>query len=94
MASEAGVCDLAADEIVEKGRLGPGQMLAVDLEAGSVLARREDQVARGFATPYGAGCASSAAPAPRTPAPAPRALRAEELLQLQTAFGFTAEDVE
>ena len=37
LASEAGVCDYAADEIVAKGRVRPGQMFAVDTETGDVL---------------------------------------------------------
>jgi glutamate synthase (ferredoxin) len=35
--SEAGVIDLAPERIVEKGRLGPGQILAVDTYKGVVL---------------------------------------------------------
>ena len=37
MGSETGVVELDESLIVEKGRLGPGQMLAVDLEQGRVL---------------------------------------------------------
>jgi glutamate synthase (ferredoxin) len=36
VASEAGVIDLPEAEILEKGRLGPGQMIAVDLETQEV----------------------------------------------------------
>ncbi|MEO0574854.1 MAG: glutamate synthase large subunit [Pseudomonadota bacterium] len=37
VASEIGVYDYDAADVIEKGRLGPGQMLAVDLENGEVL---------------------------------------------------------
>ncbi|MEM7610942.1 MAG: glutamate synthase large subunit [Pseudomonadota bacterium] len=37
IASEIGVYDYPAESVIEKGRLGPGQMLAVDLENGEVL---------------------------------------------------------
>ena len=37
VASETGVYDCAASEIVEKGRLGPGQMIAADLKTGRLL---------------------------------------------------------
>jgi glutamate synthase (ferredoxin) len=37
VASETGVVDLPEAEIVEKGRLGPGQMIAVDLESHEIL---------------------------------------------------------
>ena len=37
IASEVGVYDYAPDEVVSKGRLGPGEMLAVDLRSGVLL---------------------------------------------------------
>jgi glutamate synthase (ferredoxin) len=54
MASEVGVVDLPPDAIVEKGRLGPGQMIAVDTAAGRLL--RNDEIKRRVAEqqPYGA----------------------------------------
>jgi glutamate synthase (ferredoxin) len=54
LASEAGAVDLPGEEIVEKGRLGPGQMIAVDLENGRLL--RDDVVKTSVASrrPYGA----------------------------------------
>ncbi|MEM9532659.1 MAG: glutamate synthase large subunit [Pseudomonadota bacterium] len=36
IASEVGVWDYKPEDVVEKGRLGPGEMLAVDVEAGRV----------------------------------------------------------
>src|SRR5581483_8655545 len=53
MASEVGVVDLPAEAIVEKGRLGPGQMIAVDTEQGQLL--RNDEIKRRVAAqqPYG-----------------------------------------
>ena len=54
LASEAGAVELPGEEIVEKGRLGPGQMIAVDLEHGRLL--RDDVVKTSVASrrPYGA----------------------------------------
>jgi glutamate synthase (ferredoxin) len=37
VSSEAGVLDVAPEEIVEKGRLGPGQMIAVDFNGQEIL---------------------------------------------------------
>lgn len=37
VASEVGVIDFPAGDIVEKGRVGPGQILAIDTESGKVL---------------------------------------------------------
>ncbi len=115
LASEAGAVDLPGEEIVEKGRLGPGQMIAVDLEHGRLL--RDDVVKTSVASrrPYGAWLLAqrrSLAPqpfegsdeglagaSPRSSSPAPSAGRAgpcapDDLLALQAAAGFTAEDVE
>jgi glutamate synthase (ferredoxin) len=39
--SEVGIVDVAVERVVERGRLGPGDMLAVDTERGLVL-RNED----------------------------------------------------
>jgi glutamate synthase (NADPH/NADH) large chain len=46
VASEIGVYDYAPEDVVMKGRLGPGQMLAVDLETGDILdtAKIEDDL--------------------------------------------------
>ncbi|TYT25974.1 glutamate synthase large subunit [Luteimonas viscosa] len=37
IASEAGVWELPPEDVVAKGKLGPGEMIAVDLEAGRLL---------------------------------------------------------
>ena len=41
VASEVGVLDAAEHEIVDRGRLGPGDMLMVDLERGAVMETNE-----------------------------------------------------
>jgi glutamate synthase (NADPH) large chain len=38
IASEAGVWDYAAEDVVKKGKLGPGDMIALDLKTGTLLA--------------------------------------------------------
>ncbi|QEY32220.1 glutamate synthase large subunit [Synechococcus sp. RSCCF101] len=94
MGSETGVVDLDESRIVEKGRLGPGQMLAVDLENRRILHNwdvKEDAAAR---HPYRAWLEEhrrQLAPAPWTDGPV---LSELDLLQRQTAFGFTAEDLD
>ena len=92
MGSETGVVDLSDKTVVQKGRLGPGQMLAVDLESGQLLDNwsvKEDAAAR---FPYGEWLQQhrrSVAPQPWTQA---RQVGELDLLRLQTAMGFTAED--
>jgi len=53
VASEAGVVDLPEANIVEKGRLGPGQMIAVDLESHEVLKNWEIKQRIAQEKPYG-----------------------------------------
>ncbi|MFA6699848.1 MAG: glutamate synthase large subunit [Thiomicrospira sp.] len=51
-ASEIGVYDYAPDEVVEKGRLKPGQVVAVDLETGVFLKPQDIDDALKSAKPY------------------------------------------
>ena len=45
IASETGVWDYAPEDVVRKGRLGPGEMLALDLQTGELLdSRRIDDI--------------------------------------------------
>jgi glutamate synthase (ferredoxin) len=53
MGSETGVVELEESRIIEKGRLGPGQMLAVDLEQGRVLHNWEVKEESASRHPYG-----------------------------------------
>ncbi len=92
MGSETGVVELEESRIIEKGRLGPGQMLAVDLEQGRLLRNWEVKAEVAARHPYGDWLAQhrrNLAPQPWTQE---RQLGDLELLQQQTAFGFTAED--
>jgi glutamate synthase (ferredoxin) len=94
MGSETGVVEIDEATIVEKGRLGPGQMLAVDLENGRLLRNWEVKREAAARFPYAAWLAEHR----RSLAPGDweDSLRLGELdlLQRQTAFGFTAEDLE
>ena len=92
MGSETGVVDLSGKTIVQKGRLGPGQMVAVDLERGELLDNwsvKED-AARRF--PYAEWLQQHRRSV--TPQPWTQGRQVSELdpLRLQTAMGFTAED--
>jgi glutamate synthase (ferredoxin) len=94
MGSETGVVELEESRIIEKGRLGPGQMLAIDLEQGRVLRNWEVKEQSASRHPYGTWLASFR----RNLAPGAweqeRRLGDLELLQQQSAFGFTAEDLD
>jgi len=92
MGSETGVVELEESQIIEKGRLGPGQMLAVDLQKGRIL--RNWDVKREAATrhPYQAWVNQNRKTLVHQPWGQNIQLRSEELLQQQTAFGFSVED--
>ena len=94
MGSETGVVELDESRIIEKGRLGPGQMLAVDLENGRLL--RNWDVKREVASryPYAQWLNDHRRNLEPQPWSTSKQLGDLELLQQQTAFGFTAEDFE
>jgi len=94
--SEAGMVVLPESTVLEKGRLGPGQMIAVDLDEGKLLHDREikDRIAgeRDYAAMIGDFLTIDAlAPAPDTGTC--RYDRAE-LTRRQVAAGQTLEDME
>jgi len=90
VSSEAGVVDLPESEIVEKGRLGPGQMIAVDLVSNEVLKNWDLKRRVATAHPYGEWVRKETKKLQEG-----EGLEfAGDLLRWQTAFGYTAEDVE
>jgi glutamate synthase (ferredoxin) len=92
MGSETGVVELEESRIIEKGRLGPGQMLAVDLENGRLLHNWDVKQEVASRHPYGQWLAEHRRSLEAQPWTQERQFGDLELLQLQTAFGFTAED--
>ncbi|MBG1241795.1 glutamate synthase-related protein [Nostoc sp. NZL] len=114
VASEAGVVDFPEADIVEKGRLGPGQMIAVDLENHEVLKNWEIKQRIAKQHPYGEwlqqyrqelkqivssqssdinGNGHLATENGNAHSTTDK-LDKQTLLQRQTAFGYTTEDVE
>ena len=93
--SEAGMVPVATDAVVEKGALGPGEMIAVDLDEGRVFHDRalKDRIA-GEAD-YAALSGDFATLADLPPASAPPAGYARrDLVRRQIAAGLTMEDME
>ena len=94
VASEAGVVDLPEAEIVEKGRLGPGQMIAVDLETHEILKNWEIKQRVAAQASYGQWLQQyRVALNPQSFVTQPQ-LETSTLLRQQAAFGYTAEDVD
>ncbi|HEY9908840.1 MAG TPA: glutamate synthase large subunit, partial [Thermosynechococcaceae cyanobacterium] len=95
VASEAGVVDLPEAEVVEKGRLGPGQMIAVDLEKQEILKNWQIKERIAAQHPYGDWLKQHRQVIQPQPfvEEAPR-MESQRVLRYQTAFGYTLEDVE
>ncbi|HEY9808961.1 MAG TPA: glutamate synthase large subunit [Halomicronema sp.] len=94
VASEAGVVDLPEEEILEKGRLGPGQMISVDLQNGEILKNWEIKQRIAHKHPYGEWLQQNRSEMQLQPFTENVQLETSELLRQQTAFGYTSEDVE
>jgi len=88
--SEVGLADVNPDSLVRSGRLGPGQMILLDLAAGRLL--EGEALDRYFdeLTPYRALIDDiPLEPEPEAPAP----LAQDELMRLQRGFGYSREDL-
>ena len=88
--SEAGLVDLDPERITHSGRLGPGQMLVVDLDEHRLYENDELQTIFDHAAPEYEGLLNERTLDAESPA---AALTAEELTRLQLGFGYTREDV-
>ena len=98
LASEAGVVPCDAHDVVENGRLGPGEMIAVDLERGVLLRNAEIKAALAQRKPYQEWLDTNLVrlndihqqPVHLTN----DSLDADALFHRQQLFGYTHEDVE
>jgi glutamate synthase (ferredoxin) len=92
--SESGLVDLNADEVVESGRLGPGELLVVDTRRKAILRNADAKRDVARRRPYSRWAARGirllrpTAAVPDTP-PAPEA----ERVARQRAFGWSFEDL-
>jgi glutamate synthase (ferredoxin) len=92
--SEVGLVDLDPGEVIESGRLGPGDLLVVDTRRKAILRNTEAkrEVARG--RPYGRWAARGILPLRPTAAPPDTPpLTHADLVARQLAFGWSFEDV-
>ena len=92
--SETGAVEVPAADVIEKGRLGPGQMIAFDLERCEILKNWETKQKIAAAKPYGQWMKQQQVDIKPQAFGEEKLLSPEELLRKQTAFGYTAEDVE
>ncbi|GAP97815.1 glutamate synthase large subunit [Leptolyngbya sp. NIES-2104] len=94
VASEAGVVDIPESEVLEKGRLGPGQMIAFDLQKLEVLKNWEIKQRVANAHPYGEWLKQNRKTLHSQDYLEATEMDQQALLTHQTAFGYTLEDVE
>jgi glutamate synthase (ferredoxin) len=95
MASEAGAAQLDEERVVEKGRLGPGQMIAVDTERGLLLRDKQIKLERARRKPYRQWVRNQMSICPST-LDLGYAVASDEadLVTRMKHFGYTREDVE
>ncbi|OUN08804.1 glutamate synthase large subunit [Flavonifractor sp. An92] len=95
LASEVGVLDIPADQILEKSRLQPGRMLLVDLKQGRILSDEELKETYAARQPYGEWLDRNLLHLSDLPIPNKRVERRSktERQRLRKAFGYTYEDV-
>lgn len=93
VASEAGVVEIPETEIVEKGRLGPGQTIAVDFATNEILKNWEIKKRISGQFPYGEWL-KQRKHLTTQPFTANTQLDQQTLLRLQTAFGYSLEDLD
>ncbi|MGJ3247274.1 MAG: glutamate synthase-related protein [Elainellaceae cyanobacterium] len=94
VSSEAGVVSLAEEDIIEKGRLGPGQAIAVDLETHEVLKNWDIKQRVASSQPYGQWLKDNRFDLEPQAFTSSTQMSANDLLRQQTAFGYTTEDVD
>ncbi len=96
--SEVGTIRFDDEHVVEKGRLGPGEMIAIDTAAGKLLRNDEIKASLAARQPYGAWLNDNlirlAQISPGDPAEPTEPTDILTLAQRQIAFGYTAEELD
>lgn len=93
--SEAGMCPLDDETITTKGRVGPGQVIAVDLETGEFFEHEAITDKLAASEPIEKWLKKVVELDDEIgPGPEPRLYDRQELLRRQTAAGFSMEDLE
>ena len=94
MASETGVLDIPAENILQRGRLQPGRMFLVSLEQGRIIRDEELKQTLSRRQPYGKWLKENKVTLDELPEPAtPDVLKDEDLVRQQRAFGYTIEEL-
>lgn len=94
MASEVGVLDVAAERVLQKGRLQPGRMFLVDTEEGRIVADEEIKHQIATEKPYRAWLDENLIRLANVPDPGIQpVVDHESVTRRQQAFGYSFEDL-
>src|SRR3984885_14788499 len=94
VASEAGVLDIAPEQVKRKGRLQPGKMFLVDTVEGRIVSDREIKQKLASRQPYAQWVKENQITIDQLPEPSRMHFPdAETLLRRQRAFGYSDEDL-
>ena len=94
MASEAGVLDIAPEQVKKKGRLQPGKMFLVDTVEGRIVSDKEIKQKLASRQPYAEWVKENQITIDQLPEPSRMHFPdAETLLRRQRAFGYSDEDL-
>ena len=93
LASEVGVLDIPAEKVVRKGRLQPGKMFLVDIEAGRIIEDDEIKNQLADAAPYGQWLHDGIVKLSDLPAREHIIYPHSSVIRRQRAFGYTEEDL-
>jgi len=94
MASEAGVLDIAPEDVKSKGRLQPGKMFLVDTVEGRIISDKEIKEKLSSRQPYALWVKENQITIDQLPDPTRmHHPDAETLLRRQRAFGYSDEDL-
>jgi len=93
LASEVGVLDIPAQNIARKGRLQPGKMFLVDIDAGRIVEDEEIKDGLATAAPYGDWLEAGMVKLSDLPAREHILYPHSSVLRRQRAFGYTEEEL-
>jgi len=93
LSSEVGVLDIAPEKIARKGRLQPGRMFLVDIEAGRIIEDSEIKNSLAEAAPYGQWLKDGLVRLADLPAREHIIYPHSSVLRRQRAFGYTEEEI-
>jgi glutamate synthase (NADPH/NADH) large chain/glutamate synthase (ferredoxin) len=93
LGSEAGMLGVRPENVLRLGRLAPGKLFLVDLEAGRIVEDEDVKASVATQQPYGKWFADHVVHFDDLPVKEPLAARTEPVRTRQLAFGYSQEDL-